>query len=208
VFEYQPSARSGMTFIVFDRIDSFGRGLTDGLAAAPASFDPSSADDSTNPYQTCLFGKQKGSGSCIGGTLGLASASTYRSRGANVIWSYRMRRTSLSLGAGYTRRTYIDDPNAPASLDGVVDQSWYFQGSVGRQLTPDSGINFAFSGDLFKNGQAGVPDVMSIAFNTAYFRTFGRGLRAQALVGVEASKQDGIAADVSGRAQLGVRYQF
>ncbi len=208
IFEYQPSARSGLTLIVFDRIDSFGRGITDGLAASSPSFDPTSVNGATNPYQTCLFGKEKGTGSCIRGSLSSASASTYRSRGANFIYSYQLRRTALSVSAGYTRRTYIDDPNAPVSLDGVVDEAWYFQGSIGRQLTPDSGINFAFSGDLFKNGQAGAPDVTSVALNGAYFRTFGKGLRAQALVGIEASKQDGVATDVSGRAQLGMRYQF
>ena len=75
-------------------------------------------------------------------------------------------------------------------------------------LTRKSGISFSFRGSLFKNGQVGQPDVKSGSFSTNYYRTFGRGIRLQANMTVDASKQDGITADVSGRAQLGLQYQF
>lgn len=207
VFEYQPGPRSGMTLIIFDRIDSFGRGVTGGIAQAPAAFDPSQIDSSSG-YQSCLFGKQKGSGSCLSGTLGSATASAYHNRGGNFIYTYRMRETQINFAIGYARRDYIDLPGSPGSLDGVVDQSIFVQGEIGRQLTRNSGVTFSFTGNLFKNGQVGASDVLSGAINGGYYQSFGRGLRAQASVGVEASKQDGAPADVTSRAQLGMRYQF
>ncbi|MBW8911308.1 MAG: hypothetical protein JF564_05350, partial [Sphingomonas sp.] len=207
VFEYQPGPRSGMTMIIFDRIDSFGRGVTGGIAQAPASFDPSQVDGGSG-YQNCLFGKQKGSGSCLSATLGSATASAYRSRGGNFIYTYRMHQTQINLAIGYARRNYIDLPGAPGSLDGVVDQSIFVQGGIGQQLTRNSGVTFSFTGNLFKNGQVGASDVLSGAINGGYYQSFGRGLRAQASVGVEASTQEGVPVDVSSRAQLGVRYQF
>lgn len=207
LFEYQPGPRSGMTFVIFDRIDSFGRGVTEGVAQAPAGFDPTQVDGNST-YQNCLFGKQKGSGSCLTSTLGSATASAYRSRGFNFIYSYRMRQTQFSFAGGYARRNYIDLPGAPGSLDGVVDQTFFVQGSVGEQLSQKSGLTFSFSGNLFKNGQVGGSDILSGVINGGYYQSFGRGLRAQATVGIEASKQDGVPTDVTSRAQLGVRYQF
>jgi uncharacterized protein (PEP-CTERM system associated) len=207
LFEYQPGPRSGMTFVIFDRIDSFGRGVTEGLAQAPAAFDPSQVDGNSS-YQNCLFGKQKGTGSCLSNTLGGATASAYRSRGFNFIYSYRMHQTQFNFAGGYARRNYIDLPGAPGSLDGVVDQTFFVQGSIGEQLTQKSGLTFSFSGNLFKNGQVGASDILSGVLNGGYYQSFGRGLRAQATVGVEASKQDGMPTDVTSRAQLGVRYQF
>jgi hypothetical protein len=50
--------------------------------------------------------------------------------------------------------------------------------------------------------------VVSGLISASYYRTFGRGIRAQARLSVDASKQDGVTADVSGLAQLGIQYQF
>lgn len=207
LFEYEIGPRSGMTLVIFDRIDSFGGGVNGGLAQAPAAFDPTQVDG-TSSYQNCLFGKQAGSGTCLTGTLGSAAASAYRSRGANFIYSYQMHATKLSFTAGYARRNYIDLPGAPGSLAGVVDQAFFAQATIGEQLTRSSGFTFSFSGNLFKNGQIGAGDVMSGAINGGYYQSFGRGLRAQASVGVEATKQDGAPLDIKSHAQLGVRYQF
>jgi hypothetical protein len=196
-----------MHVIVFDRVDTFNSGVTDGLAAAPVSFDTTQAT-SNSPYQNCLFGKDRGAGSCLGASLGSASASSYRNRGINIVYSYQMRKSALNFGAGYSRRTYFDEPGVIGSLNGVVDQSIFAQAGYTRQLARDSGVNFALSGNLFKNGQVGVPDVRSVALDGGYFRIFGKGVRAQATFGVEASKTDGVAADISARGQFDVRYQF
>lgn len=205
--EMRPSERSGLTLIVSDRVESFGQGVSNGLAGTTPALDVTQVDPSSS-YQDCLFGKTKGSGQCIGGALGQASASSYREQAANIIFTRTMRTWSFSGGLGYSRRTYIDNPNSPVSLDGVVDQSFFSNITISRPLTRESGVSFSFAGNLFKNGQVGTPDVMSGSFTTNYYRSFGRGLQMQASVAVDGSKQDGMTADVSGRARLGLQYRF
>lgn len=208
LFEWKRSDRSGMTIQVTDRIESYGAALSGGLAASPAQLDLGQSNDPTSSYQNCLFGKGAGTGRCIGGALGQASASNYRERAVSVIFNHRMRRWTFSASAGYSRRNYIDTPGTLFSLAGVVDQSYFAEFSMGGVLTRQSGVSFSFRGNYFKNGQVGASDVKSGSFDTNYYRSFGRGIRLQADFSVDASKQDGITADVSGRAQLGLRYQF
>jgi hypothetical protein len=206
--EMKPSEKTGLTLIVSDQIQSFGQGLTSGLASSPVNLDLGQAIDPTSSFQNCLFGKAAGSGRCIGGSLGQASANMYRERGASIIFTRALRQWNVSAGLGYTRRNYIDDPNAVVSLAGVVDQSIFGNFAVGGQLTRQSGVSFSFTGNMFKNGQVGASDVLSGSASANYFRTFGRGIQMQASVAVDASKQDGLTADVSGRAQVGLQYRF
>lgn len=208
LLEMRTSQRAGLTVIVSDRVESFGQGVSNGLASTPANLDLGQSLDPTSSYQDCLFGKSAGTGRCIGGALGQASATTYRERAINVIFSRAMRKWTVSSSFGYSRRTYFDDPNALLSLVDVVDQSFFANLSLGRPLTRESGISFSFGADLFKNGQVGASDVMSGAFGVNYNRTLGRSVQLQASLAVDASKQDGVTADVSGRAQLGLQYKF
>ena len=208
LFEMKPSQRSGLTLAVTDRIQSFGQGLSGGLAASPANLDLGQSSNPDSAVQNCLFGKGAGTGQCIGGSVGQASASSYRERAGNIMFSHQMRRWNFTASAGYSRRTYIDTPGTLFSLDGVVDQIYFSELSMSGVLTRKSGLSFSFRGNLFKNGQIGAPDAKSGSFATNYYRSFGRGIRMQANFAVEASKQDGITADVSGRAQLGLQYQF
>lgn len=208
LLETKPSDRTGLTVIVTDRVESFGQGVSNNLAGSPAGLDLSQSLDPNSSYQDCLFGKQAGTGRCLGGTLGQAAASSYRERAANVIFTRAMRQWSVTGSVGYTRRTYFDDPNSPVSLAGIVDQSFFGNLGIQTQLSRVSGVSFSFAGNLFKNGQVGAADVVSGSASANYYRSFGRGIQLQALVAVDASKQDGITADVSGRAQLGLNYRF
>jgi hypothetical protein len=206
--EVKPDAQTSLTLIAFDRVDSFGRGLSQGLAATPVNFQTGNQGNDS-AYQDCVFGKTPDQrASCLGGSLGSAAAANYRNRGLTFVYSHQMRGSTIRLSGGYQHRTYIDDPLSPLSLDGVVDQSVFVQAGYSRLLARNSGVDFSLTGNLFMNGQPGQPDVSSINLDGNYYRTFGRGLRAQATVGLEASKQDGTTADVSGRARLGVRYDF
>jgi hypothetical protein len=206
--ELQPSARSGLTFILTDQVQTFGSGVSGGLAGSAPDFDLDQSNDPTTSYQECLFGKQAGSGKCIGGALGQASARSYRERAANLIFSRSMRTWTLGGSFGYSRRTYFDDPTLAVSLAGVVDQSIFGNLSIGKRLTRTSGVSFSFSGNYFMNGQVGALDVMSGSFSTNYNRSFGRGIQMQATIAVDGTKQENTTADVSGRAQLGLQYKF
>ena len=208
LFEMKFSDRTGLTFILTDRIESFGQSVSGGLAAAPVELDLTQSSDPNSSFQNCLFGKGAGTGRCVGGALSQASASNYRERSGSLIFSHRMRRWSFSTSGGYSRRTYIDTPGTVLSLAGVVDQNFFAELQMSGILSRQSGISFSFRGNLFKNGQAGQPNVTSGSFSSNYYRTFGQGIRLQANMTLDASKQDGMTADVSGRAQLGLQYQF
>ena len=206
--ELHPNDRTGLTLIITDGIQSFGNSVSNGIANSPVNLDLGQSIDPGSSYQDCLFGKKTGTGQCIAGALGQASANSYRERAGSIIFNRRMRQWNLSTTLGYTHRTYIDQPGTPFSLDGVVDQGIFGDVTMSGRLTRTSGVSFSFQGNLFKNGQVGASDVISGSVSSNYYRTFGRGIRAQATVAVDTTKQDGIAADVSGRAQLGVQYQF
>lgn len=208
LIEMHPSDRTGLTLAVTDQIQTFGQSVSGSLAGAPANLDVKPSPDPGSSYQDCLFGATAGTGRCLGGALGNASAEAYRERAATIIVTRALRQWVVSGSFGYTHRTYIDDPNAPFSLNGVVDQSFFGNLSFAGQLSRVSGVSFSFAGSLFKNGQVGASDVMSGSFSANYNRTFGRNISARATLAVDASKQDGITADVSGRAQLGLQYKF
>lgn len=208
LLEMKPNPRTGLTVIISDRVDSFGSNISAGLAGSPADLDLNQSVDPDTSFQNCLFGKTAGTGSCIGGALGQSSPSSYRERAVNLIFSRGLRRWNIGASAGYARRTYLDTPGTLFSLDGVVDQSFFGDLTLSGRISRTAGLSFSFRGNLFKNGQIGSPDVISGSFDTNFYRTFGRGIRMQARFGVDASKPDGMTADVSGRAQLGLQYAF
>lgn len=206
--EMQPGPRTGLSFQLTDRIETFGQGVSGGLAAASPDLDLGQSSDPNNAFQDCLLGQQPGTGSCIGNTLGQAAATSYRERMATFVYTRRTRTWTFGVSAGYTRRTYNDDPNSPVSLAGVADQNVFGNLSISRRLTRTSGVSFSFSGSYFMNGQVGAVDVINGSFNANYDRSFGRGIQMRATVAVDASKQENVTADVSGRAQLGLQYKF
>ncbi|TZG29120.1 hypothetical protein FYJ91_03005 [Sphingomonas montanisoli] len=206
--EMKPNARSSLALVVFDRLESFARGISSGLAGAPVQLQEPDDLGGSTPYSQCVFGKNAGTGSCLGGTLGSSASTMYRTRGMNFVYGYTMRQTTLNLGGGYSRRTYQDDPTLQVSLDGVVDQTVFVTGGLNHALSAKSSVDFSFTGNLFINGQVGAPDVQSIVLNWGYSRILGRSLIASASVSAEAAKREGDAAEILGRAQLGVRYNF
>ena len=208
LLEMRPDPRTGLTVIVTDRIGTFGQGVSGGLASSGPDINLGRTADPTNSYQNCLFGRATGTGQCIAGSLGQASANSYRERAVNLIFSRQFRHWDVASTLGYSRRTYIDDPTSPVSLEGVVDQSFFSSLSLGRGLTRTSRVSFSFSGNYFMNGQVGASDVMSGSFTTSYNRSFGRGIQLQASMAVDGTKQESMTADVSGRAQLGLQYKF
>jgi uncharacterized protein (PEP-CTERM system associated) len=206
--EMRPSKRSGLSFDLSDTLETFGQGVSGGLASSGPDLDLGESSDPNSPFQGCLIGQQAGSGSCLGNALGQAASRSYRERKASFIYSLQARIWSFGMGGGYSRRTYNDDPNAPVSLANVVDQNFFGNLSVSRRLTRTSGVSFSLSGSYFMNGQIGASDVMNGSFGANYDRSFGRGIQMQASVAVDGSKQKDVPTDISGRAQLGLQYKF
>lgn len=206
LFEYRINRSNGVTLLLYDKVDSFGRSLTESIANVPVEFDQPGGS-SSSAYQQCIFGSEPGTGSCVGSTLGTSTTANYRNRGLTAIYSYRHGRNSLAMAVGYARRRYIDQTGV-GSLAGVVDQNWFAQMNFARQLGQRAGLDFAVTGSILDNGLAGVPDVRSVGATGTYHQTIGAGLQAEAIVGVESSERDGADSSQTGQIRLGVRYQF
>jgi hypothetical protein len=207
---YQPSKNTGLQIGVYDGIQSFGRGISNGLAALPTSFETPN-DPLGQQFGGCVYGSTgAAAGGCLNSSLGALSTANFRSRGVDAVLSSQAGGSTIGMGAGYANRRFLvpnGTPAAAAILRGVTDQSYYAQVFVGRTLTARSSVNANFYGTYFDSGIAGGPDVFGTGMNGSYNYSIGR-FGATASAGLFASDQEGVANDVSAQAALGMRYSF
>jgi hypothetical protein len=78
---------------------------------------------------------------------------------------------------------------------------------VNAALTHRSGVSANLFGNYYESGIAGTSAVTSVGATGQYYLNFGR-LGTSASVGVYSFSQQGASDQVSGQAQLGMRYQF
>ncbi len=207
-FDWRINQRSGLQVVVYDQIDTFGRGLTRGLAALPTQF-VLNRNPFGNSFTGCVIGATPGTGGCLNGVFQSANSGVFRARGIFALYSGRTGRWTYGAGGGYAQRRYLAPRFAGLfSLDGLRDESWSVQGNIGRKLTETSGLDFALYGDYYKSGIPGAVDVKSGGATTNYYRTFGDHLSANAAVGLYAYEANGFDTDVSGALLLGMRYIF
>jgi uncharacterized protein (PEP-CTERM system associated) len=206
---YQINRASGLQVGVYNRIDSFGRSLTRNLAALPTSFTVS-----RNPFADmltgCVAGSAPATGTCFDDSFQSITTANFRSRGVFALYSVSHGPWSASLGGGYAERIYLAPEEGAGifSLNGVKDQSYFAQGSLGRKLTRSSGIDLSLYADWYQSGIPGSRDVTSYGATAAYYHTFGDRLSANATIGVFGYDQNGFETDITGTALVGMRYQF
>ncbi len=207
-FDWQIDRDSGLQIVAYDQIDTFGRGLTRGLATIPTQF-AVVRNPFGNAFTGCVFGTTPGEGGCLDGAFQSINTAAFRSRGVYAVYSHRRGPWSFGLAGGYAQRKYIAPRIGDTfSLDGVKDESWFVQASVDRRLDAQSGINLAAYGDLYESGIPGAGEVRSGSAFASYYRTFGNRLSANAAVGIYAYDTEFFETDVSGSLLLGMRYAF
>jgi hypothetical protein len=79
---------------------------------------------------------------------------------------------------------------------------------VGRRLDENSGIDANLYANHFDSSVAGTIDVSNMGLYTSYYRNFSRRLRGTAALGIDSIDAEGLESNVSGLAQVGLRYQF
>ena len=205
--DHRISPNSAIRVGVYHGIESFGRSLTRNLAALPTDFQPS-RNPLTGDFNSCIFGPNPGTGGCLDETLQSISTSNFRSRGVNLLYSARRGPWSLGIGAGYAQRRYLAPTGLFFTVDHVTDDSFMLQVTADRRLTARSGIDFALYADWYDSGIAGAPGVTALGATTAYYRSIGEQLRAQAALGLYSFDREGSEARISGQALIGVRYDF
>ena len=191
---------------VYDGLSSVGRGLSSGLAALPTQFDPS-RNPVDGALNNCVFGPQ--GGNCLTPQLGSATGAQFRNRGVQAVLSSRFDGWNYGVGIGYDRRRLLVPATSPiASLNGVIDESYYLFLSAGRRIDTDSDISLTGYLNYFDNGAPGAGDVQSAGLSAAYARRFWRSLTGTAAASLTAFDQDGFNSQLIGSALVGLRYNF
>lgn len=209
--EHQIGAHSGVQIFAYSALDSFGRGLTSGVARLPTDFVLPG-----NPIGGglggggggCVGGPNPATGGCLDDAFQSISTANYRSRGVYARYSAKYGPWDFGVSAGYANRDYIAPGSVFFTIDGVTDESVSIQANAARDLGPNAGIDAAIYANLYESGIAGGGDVTSYGAALGYHRFFGRRLSGNAAVGLYAYDPGDFATVISAVAQLGMRYQF
>ncbi len=209
---YQASQGVGLSVVVYDGIQTFGRQLRTGLANLPTSFVSGQQQGLGQQFNGCVFGTSGAQpGACLDDVFQSISTSSYRARGINGVIVATRGRSTYGAGAGYVNRKLFGARGAPGiAIDGVDDESYFGQLFYTRSLTRVSGVN----ADLFVNYyESGVEDisgdsnVWSYGGSGTYYHNFGR-LGTTASAGLYSFKVGDLDSVWSAQALIGARYQF
>ncbi|MBW4329527.1 hypothetical protein KY084_01370 [Stakelama sp. CBK3Z-3] len=206
-FSHQIGPGSGIQVGVYDSVQSFGRQLGSAVEALPTQFD-TSPDTFSNNYNGCVYGSVgSAAGGCLNGVLQSLAAANYRARGVDGVISFNRGGTRFGIGAGYAnRRYYAPELIAGIDIDGVTDESYYFQAFAARALSSTSTLSGNIYANYYESG-LGSSSVWGAGANLAYTRSFGR-LGASLSGGLFTYDTEGAQQDISAQALLGLGYSF
>ncbi|PHR16800.1 MAG: hypothetical protein COA41_13540 [Sphingopyxis sp.] len=205
-FAYQPNQNMALNISVYDTVSGFGNLLNDNLANLGTSFS-SSRNPLSGELNGCAFGET--SSLCFNDVLQSAAASSFRARGVNGQLTYNTGGWNTGLGVGYARRSYFASQlGAVSAVDGLVDQNYYANLSVGREIDAYSSFDANLYANLLDSGFVDAPNVFGIGANAAYYRQILPRLQGTAAVGLDSFQQDGFDSAITASALLGLRYDF
>lgn len=204
--DHQFNSHQGVHAEVFDTVETFGHLLTNDVSGLPADFD-ANRDPLTGGLGGCVFGQQGGSGACLDRSLIAITGSTFRMRGGSVVFSGGRNRWSYAVGAGYARRRYARPTVSGFGNVRGSDETWSVYGSLGRQLSRTSELNFDAFASWYESDVN--PDTIStIGATLSYSRSFLlEHLQLQAALGIYNS-DDGVQSVTNASAAGGLRYTF
>ena len=204
--DHRFNEHQGIHVEVFDTVETFGRSLTNDYAGLPVDLDVN-RDPLTGGLGGCAFSKQGQGGSCFDRSLSAITGSTFRARGGNLVFSGSRGLWSYGVGAGYVHRRYARPAVPGVSSFAQTDENWSVYGSLARQLSRTSEINFDAFASWYSNDVD--PDsVRTLGATLSYNRSlFLERLRLLAAVGVYNS-DDGTDSATNASALGGLRYTF
>jgi uncharacterized protein (PEP-CTERM system associated) len=206
--DYQLKRGLALRVGVYDAIESFGRALTRGLAQLPTSFNVS-RNPLTGDFGGCVFGTTPGTGGCFNDSLQSITTANYRSRGAYAILSGERGPWRYGLGGGYSNHKYLAPQVAQLfTINGIVDESFSFQGQVTRDLSSISSITGEVFAHWYSSGLSNAPNVTSIGATTSYSRNLTDRLIGFGSVGLYDYRIENAGSSTHGQAVAGIRYEF
>ncbi|MEO5868009.1 MAG: hypothetical protein ABIS14_12615 [Sphingomonas sp.] len=205
-FSYAAASGVGVQIGVYDSVDTFGHQLESGIASLPTEF-IAQRDAFGQQFSGCVAGTAGTAGGCLNGVFQSISTSAYRTRGVDAVLSVSGRRLSYGGGIGYSQRRFYSPGGTGFTIDGVTDRSVYADAFGSLALTRQSGISTDLFVNYYESGIAAASSVTSVGATGSYYHNFGH-LGATASLGIYSFSQKDIDNQVSGQAQVGMRYQF
>ncbi len=202
------SENAGVNVQVFDAVETFNRSLNNDISHLPANFDVN-RDPLTGGLGGCVFGGQGGSGVCLDRSLQAVNGNSFRARGASVVFSGGRRLWSYGAGASYVNRRYNrPDGLGFDALSPTEDESFSLYGSIGRELSRTSEVNFDAFASWYNSDLASVDDVTTLGATLSYNRSFlMERLQLQAALGLY-NTDDGLDSATTAQGLAGLRYTF
>ena len=157
----------------------------------------------------CFFGAAPGTGQCLNNDLQSIRTTSFRARGVNLTVTGDRGLLSWGVGVGYTHRRY-NQPDDPifALLGAPEDESFGVFGSLSRQMSRESNLNFNAYASWFDTNQANFNTVFSTGGTLSYDHSFLLDrLRLLAALGLYYNDNGTIDSTVAS-ALLGLRYTF
>ncbi|MEO9600723.1 hypothetical protein [Parasphingorhabdus sp.] len=205
-FGYQPTENTGVNVLVYDTVSGFGNFLNDNLANLGANFS-SSRNPLSGELNGCAFGQA--SSLCLNDVLQSAASSPFRARGVNGQYTHNYNGWRTGLAVGYARRRFFaSQSGAVPAVDGLVDENYYTNLSIGRNIDRYSNFDVNIYANLLDSGFAGASNVLGLGANAAYYRQIIPRLRGTAAVGLDSFQQEGFDSQLTASALLGLRYDF
>jgi hypothetical protein len=205
--DHRFNSRDGVHAEVFDTVETVGRSLTNDLGSLQGSFD-ATRDPLTGSLGGCVFGSAGANGVCLDRSLNSITGSTYRVRGASLVFSGERGLWNYGVGASYAHRRYFRPTIAGFTGFASSDDAFGLYGSLGRRLSRTSEIDFSAYASWYGTDVPGQHDVTSIGGTISYNRTFLlERLRLLAALGVYHS-DDGVDDSTVASALAGLRYTF
>ncbi len=206
-FTYVPNRRSQLNISVYDAISGFGGTLTNSLSSVPTDFE-AVRNSLTGDFGGCVGGE---SGANCVGVLGSVRSAAFRGRGVQASYQRQIGRMTAAIVGGYDRRRFIAAPGtALAAADGIVDETYYLQGSLSRaigdnaNLSTNAYVNWFESGDDLTSGS-----VTAYGASAAYNQSIAGNLSARAALAVDYLDSELSADDFAfATALFGLRYDF
>jgi uncharacterized protein (PEP-CTERM system associated) len=204
--DHRFNEHQGIHAEVFDTVETFGRSLTSDYAGLPTDLDVN-RDPLTGGLGGCVFSTTGQGGSCFDRSLTAITGSTFRMRGVSMVFSGERGRWSYGLGAGYAHRRYARPAVAGVAAFAQSDDVWSVYGSLSRQLSRLSDVNF----DVFASWYSNDVDpgtVRTLGATLSYNRRlFLERLQLLASAGIY-NTDDGTDSSTNASALGGLRYTF
>lgn len=205
---WQFSRSGGLSVLVFDQRDTFGRSLTRSLSRLPTNFNVARGAFQ-NDLLGCVYG-ESGTGGCVDPLSTAFTAASFRSRGVNASLSLQRGVSSYGVGGGYFRRSFDAPDFGPgAFVRGTADETAYLNAIYATRLSARQSLGLDATASWYDpNLPTGGGEVFTLSGEANYGYAITDRLSANSALGLYYLDPEGFADQVTAAARLALRYGF